>query len=118
MGIARQAMFDLIGSGTHRWDRFSPGRCVHQWVLFFDLAYCVYSAHMNAPHPVLTYFEEQTGLGPTLGAKLLGLPYITYAQYRSYKRPWKVCHERHIEVILMLEPKVRSAYIERVTHGS
>lgn len=67
---------------------------------------------------MLTYFEEQTGLGPTLAAKLLGLPYITYAQYRSYRRPWKVCHERHIEVILMLDRKTRVAYIERITNGS
>lgn len=73
---------------------------------------------MKAPHPVLTYFEEQIGLGPTHAAKLLGIPYVTYAQYRSYTRPWKVCHERHIEVILMLEPKRRSEYIERIVHGS
>lgn len=73
---------------------------------------------MNAPNPVLIYFEEQTGLGPTYAAKLLGMPYITYAQYRSNKRPWKVCHERHIEVILMLESKRRNEYIERIVNGS
>lgn len=70
------------------------------------------------PHPVLAYFEEQTSLGPTFAAKVLGMPYISYAQYRNFSRPWKTCHERHIEVILMLEPKVRSRYIERMLNGS
>lgn len=69
------------------------------------------------PHPILTNFERHIGLGPTFAARVLGLPYITYAQYRSGTRPLKLSHERHIEVILLLTVPAREQYIRKVLHG-
>lgn len=71
-----------------------------------------------APLPILTDFEHRTNLGPTFAARLLGIPYITYSQYRSGARPWKPCHQRHIEVILLLDPAVLAKVIQEHAHGS
>lgn len=70
------------------------------------------------PNPTLTDFERRINLGPTFAARLLGLPYITYAQYRSGTRDIKLCHVRHIEVILLLTPDVLKRLIEKEVHGS
>lgn len=54
---------------------------------------------MNA---TLLQLEKATGLGPTYAARLLGVAYPTYAQYRSGRRPLQLYHERHIEALLLL----------------
>lgn len=71
---------------------------------------------MAEPNPILVDFERRTRLGPTFAARLLGLPYVTYAQYRSRTRELKLCHVRHIEVILLLAPEVLKRLIEKDAH--
>lgn len=70
------------------------------------------------PHPILVEFERRANLGPTFAARVLGLPYITYAQYRSGVRVLKLSHQRHIEVILLLPEQQRQQYIGKVLNGS
>jgi hypothetical protein len=80
---------------------------------------CIFQAYMrNEPHPTLVDFEQRIGLGSTGAARLLGLPYITYAQYRSGERQLKTCHVRHIEALLLLQPSSLSTLIESYTNGS
>jgi len=69
------------------------------------------------PNPILFDFEQRSGLGPTHAARLLGSPYVSYAQLRSGVRNLKRCHILHIEVILLLPLKVRQQLIEREVHG-
>lgn len=69
------------------------------------------------PHPTFIDFERKTELGPTHAAKLLGLPYVSYAQVRAGMRPLKRCHVLHIEVILLLPPERLEQLIEREIHG-
>ena len=71
---------------------------------------------VQPPNPLLVELETQTGLGPTYAASLLGMPYITYSQYRSGKRPLKLTVERHIELVLFLNPKQLLAWIEKHGH--
>ncbi len=47
-------------------------------------------------NPTLLNFEKLTGLGPVDASRLLGLSYVTYAQYKSNARPRQKYHERHI----------------------
>jgi hypothetical protein len=70
----------------------------------------------QAPNPMLIEFETLTSLGPTYAARLLGMEYITYSQYRSGKRPLKQYHVRHIELVLFLKPKQLAEWIEK--HGN
>jgi hypothetical protein len=51
---------------------------------------------------LLLHFEKQTGLGPTKAARMLGVAYPTYAQYRSGRRELPLYHEFQIEVLLLL----------------
>jgi hypothetical protein len=51
---------------------------------------------------ILLHFEKATGLGPVNSARLLGIAYATYAQYRSELRPLQTYHARHIEALLLL----------------
>lgn len=53
-------------------------------------------------NPTILGFEKATALGPTYAARLLGVAYPTYAQYRSGRRPLQRYHERHIEALLLL----------------
>lgn len=69
------------------------------------------------PHPALVEFERRINLGPTFAARVLGLPYITYAQYRSGARDLKLAHLRHVEVILLLPQNTRDQYIRKVLHA-
>jgi len=70
----------------------------------------------SAPNPLLVAFESRTGLGPTYAASLLGMPYITYSQYRSGSRPLKPTVLRHIELVLFLEPHQLLHWIEKYGH--
>lgn len=70
-----------------------------------------------APNPVLLDFEKRTELGPTFAARVLGTPYISYAQYRSGARAMKLSMERHIEVILLLSERARAEHIRKALHG-
>jgi DNA-binding transcriptional regulator YdaS (Cro superfamily) len=65
----------------------------------------------------LLHFEASTGLGPTFAARLLGVAYPTYAQYRSGRRELPTYHSRHIEVLLLLSPSALSKIIERHSRG-
>lgn len=69
------------------------------------------------PNPVLLDFETRTQLGPTFAARVLGIPYISYAQYRSGARKMKLSMERHIEVILLLSERARADHIRKVLDG-
>ena len=69
------------------------------------------------PNPILIDFERRIKRGPTFAARVLGMPYITYAQYRSGARPFKLFHQRHIEVILLLPREAREVYIEGILNG-
>lgn len=70
------------------------------------------------PHPILVDFERRLALGPTFAARVLGLPYISYAQYRAQTRELKHFHKRHIEVILLLPKPLRDQYIGKVLDGT
>ncbi len=70
------------------------------------------------PHPKLLQFESHTALGPTFAARLLGLPYISYAQYRSGTRPLKKQLVFHMEAVMLLEPEVLRQLIAEVVHGT
>jgi len=70
------------------------------------------------PHPAIVEFETRTGLGPTYAARLLGIPYISYAQYRNHTRPMKPTLLYHMEVLLLLEKGTLNARIERIAHGN
>lgn len=69
------------------------------------------------PHAILVDFETRAGLGPTFAARLLGIPYISYAQYRNHSRPLKPTLTYHMEVLLLLDSRVLKARIERIVHG-
>lgn len=69
---------------------------------------------MDSAKHLLSRFEAGVGLGPTKAARLLGMPYVTYAQWRSGIRHMKVCHVYHVEVLMMLEPKTLRKRIREV----
>lgn len=66
---------------------------------------------------VLVNFERVTGLGPTYAARLIGIAYVTYAQYRNGSRPLQLYHARHIEALLLLPHRDLSKLIERHAHA-
>ena len=65
----------------------------------------------------MTDFEAHTRLGPTFAARLLGLPYISYAQYRSGARKLKTCHRYHMEALMLLDRDTLKARISEVFDG-
>jgi hypothetical protein len=73
---------------------------------------------MKKPHPILVDFETRTGLGPTYAARLLGIPYISYAQYRNHTRPLKQQLVFHMDVLLLLDKRALNERIERLAYGS
>lgn len=64
-------------------------------------------------HPLLITLEVRTGLGPVGAARLLGWPYITYAQFKSRKRELKEHQARYVELVLFLEPAQLAEWMER-----
>jgi len=64
-------------------------------------------------HPLIATLETRTGLGPIRCARLLGWPYITYAQFKSLKRELKDHQARYIELVLFLESDQLAEWIER-----
>lgn len=62
-------------------------------------------------HPLLLRLEQRIALGPTYAARMMGLAYVTYAQYRSGRRALQLYHERHIEALLALP----AAELTRIT---
>ena len=72
----------------------------------------IFIAYMNA---ILLRFEKSIGLGATYAARLLGVAYPTYAQYRSGRRELPLYHERHIEALLRLPEVELTGLIEK--HG-
>lgn len=66
----------------------------------------------------LLQFESETGLGPTYAARLLGVAYPTYAQYRSERRELPVYHQHHIEALLMLPQTSLGKLIKEHANGN
>lgn len=69
-------------------------------------------------NPVLQEFERLVSLGPTFAARLIGVAYPTYAQYRSGRRELPTYHQRHIQALLALERKVLVKLIEEHVYGN
>lgn len=69
------------------------------------------------PAPVLIGLERHTALGPTAAARLLGLPYVSYAQYRSGLRQLKRQHLNHIKAVMRLDPRALRQHIEDSTNA-
>lgn len=66
----------------------------------------------------LLEFEQQTGLGPTYAARLLGTAYSTYAQYRSGMRELPKYHRLHVQAVLLLPRcKIEKLIMEHVIDG-
>ncbi len=66
---------------------------------------------------ILISFEKATGLGPTFAAKLIGIAYVTYAQYRNGSRPLQKYHAQHIEAILLLPERALRQLIDKHCYG-
>jgi hypothetical protein len=66
----------------------------------------ILNAHIVTENKTLIEFEIHASLGPTFVARLIGIAYSTYAQYRSGRRVLPLYHERHIELLTEL-PKER-----------
>jgi DNA-binding transcriptional regulator YdaS (Cro superfamily) len=66
----------------------------------------IFNAHIVTENAILIRFEKHAALGSTFVARLLGVAYPTYAQYRSGRRVLPLYHERHIELLTEL-PKER-----------
>lgn len=62
-------------------------------------------------------FERRTSLGPTFAARLLGMPYISYAQCRNGTRILKPHHIYHVEVLLLLDKETLMNRIREVCYG-
>ena len=62
-------------------------------------------------------FEAAIGLGPTYAARLIGVAYPTYAQYRSLRRELPLYHSRHIGALLALPQDVLEQLIKEYAYG-
>lgn len=62
---------------------------------------------------ILIDFEFHTGLGPTYAARLLGVAYQTYAQYRSGKRVIPLYIKRHMDLVTALPPELLNSHITK-----
>lgn len=69
------------------------------------------------PHPLLLTLERRIALGPTYAARLMGLAYVTYAQYRSGRRDLQLYHQRHIEALLALSEVGLAELVKEHIHG-
>lgn len=65
----------------------------------------------------LLRLEQRIELGATFAARLLGVAYPTYAQYRSGRRELQRYHERHIEALMALPDSALTRMIEKYAHG-
>ena len=70
------------------------------------------------PHPLLLTLERRIALGPTYVARLMGLAYVTYAQYRSGRRELQLYHQRHIEALLVLPEGRLAELVKEHAHGN
>jgi hypothetical protein len=70
-----------------------------------------------AMNKALLHFEKTTGLGPTYAARLIGVAYPTYAQYRSGRRTLQRYHARHIEALLLLSRPALDRLIKEHAYG-
>lgn len=68
-------------------------------------------------NPILLQFEAHVRLGPTYAARLLGIAYPTYAQYRSGRRPLPHYHQNHIQALRLLPEAALRALIEEHANG-
>lgn len=73
---------------------------------------------MQVPNDLLIAFENATGLGSTYAARVLGIAYPTYAQYRSGRRPLQLYHARHIEALLLLSQQNLNRIIKEHAFGT
>lgn len=64
-------------------------------------------------NPILINFEFHTGLGPTYAARLLGVAYTTYSQYRNGKRVVPLYIQRHIEAVSILPTEILNIHITK-----
>ena len=65
----------------------------------------------------LLQFEKLTALGPTYAARLLGVAYPTYAQYRSGLRPLQRYHANHIQALSLLPKATLAMLIQEHAYG-
>lgn len=79
----------------------------------------IFIAHMgtSTQNTVLLDFEVRVDLGPTFAARLLGVAYPTYAQYRSGRRVLPDYHRNHIQALLALSPRALRTLIEEHANG-
>lgn len=75
------------------------------------------SACRDSLNSFLLDFERRVDLGSTAAAKLIGVAYPTYAQYRSGRRTLPHYHENHVQALLLLEINVLTRLIEEHCHG-
>lgn len=65
----------------------------------------------------LIAFEQHVDLGPTYAARLLGVSYSIYAQYRSGRRPLPAYHCNHIQALMLLPQRTLAALITEHANG-
>lgn len=65
----------------------------------------------------LIQFETKVELGPTFAAKLLGVSYSIYAQYRSERRPLPRYHRNHVQALLLLPKRDLALTIKEHVYG-
>jgi hypothetical protein len=94
-----------------------PGR------FFLSLSFDIFTAYIGirmSKRSKTTLFDEieaRLSLGPTHVACLLGLPYISYAQYRNGTRELKLFHVRHMELILLMNDEQIANIKRRYNNG-
>jgi hypothetical protein len=66
----------------------------------------------------LLRLEQRIELGPTFAARLIGIAYPTYAQYRSGRRKLQRYHERHIEALLCLSEPTLTRLVKAYAYGN
>lgn len=63
-------------------------------------------------------FEAHVGLGPVRVAQLLGIAYITYAQYKSSRRELPPYHRHHMLALwLLYEHGMLPQHLKDITNG-
>lgn len=67
---------------------------------------------------MLNSLECHAALGPTYAARLLGVAYPTYAQYRSGRRALPLYHHRHIETLIALDHEMLLEFIKEYANGN
>jgi hypothetical protein len=68
---------------------------------------------MLSVNQTLLDFERHSRLGPTFVARLLGVAYPTYAQYRNGRRELPLYHQRHIELLYLIPKESLNHVISR-----